>query len=303
VNNSPVLKLQEMASSRATDIEDLLSKAKMISVKLGLQDISEWLEFELNGYPNFDKLPDYRILKNVPIRAFNPYVGWIPYSLGNIDDIEFYSALTKVSISNPVSMLTGYAKSDSALYCELPSQMATFLQEAADCDFRIAWSVDPSLITKILSNIRSFILDWALALEHKKIYGEGLLFSDEEKKEAVGMTVNNINNFNGSVNNAGSIGAGNVGNISQQNIINAGDFNSLEKQLKQWGLGDEDVTALQQAIQESPIPTSPDNLGSSIGKWLGGMVGKAYSGSLKIAASSAPALLTNAICHYYNIPV
>ncbi|MFL4556770.1 hypothetical protein ACH19I_09285 [Yersinia kristensenii] len=90
--NSPVLKLQDMASSSSTDIEELLSRAKMISVKLGLQDISEWLEHELNGYPSQDLLPDYRIIKEAPIRAFNPYAGWIPYKLNNIKDREIHDS-------------------------------------------------------------------------------------------------------------------------------------------------------------------------------------------------------------------
>ncbi|HCC8073737.1 TPA: abortive phage resistance protein, partial [Klebsiella aerogenes] len=64
MNNSPVLKLQDMASSSVTDIEELLLRAKMISVKLNLQDIAAWLEHELNGYPSNNLLPDYRIIKN-----------------------------------------------------------------------------------------------------------------------------------------------------------------------------------------------------------------------------------------------
>lgn len=303
LNNSPVLKLQEMASSKSTDIEELLSRAKMISVKLSLNDISEWLEHELNGYPDSTALPDYRILKDNPIRAFNPYVGWIPLQVDNIEDAEIYGHLTTVHLNNPVSMLVEYALSDGTLYSELPSPHTKFLQDATGCDYRIAWAINPAQITKILSNTKSKVLDWSLLLESKGILGEGLLFSHEEKLEAKGMTVNNINNFHGAVSNAGSIGAGNIGDISQHNIISAGDFNSLEKQLKDWGIAKEDISALHQAIQDSPTPTGPDNIGSNVGKWLGDMVGKAYSGSLKIAASAAPALLTNAICRYYNIPV
>ena len=301
--NSPVLKLQDMASSSSTDIEELLSRAKMISVKLGLQDISEWLEHELNGYPSHDLLSDYRIIKEAPIRAFNPYVGWIPYQVNNIKDREIHDSLTTIHLNNPISMLTEYAKSDNTLYCDLPDFAANFLQKAGNCDFRIAWRINPSQITKILSNIRSRILDWALHLESKKILGEGLLFSQEEKKEAVGMTVNNINNFNSNVNNAGSIGAGTIGDIHQQNTIIAGDFNSLAEQLKEYGINDKDIAELKQAIEESHKPTSSGNLGERIGGWVGNMIGKAYSGTLKIAGSAAPVLLTNAICHYYNIPV
>ncbi|MBA0158153.1 hypothetical protein JFY74_18210 [Pectobacterium carotovorum] len=43
MTDCPVLKLQDMAGSSSTNIEDLRSRAKMISVKLGLKDISEWL--------------------------------------------------------------------------------------------------------------------------------------------------------------------------------------------------------------------------------------------------------------------
>lgn len=275
----------------------------MISVKLSLNDISEWLDHEINGYPDSNALPDYRILKDNPIRAFNPYAGWIPFQVDNIEDEEIYGYLTTVHLNNPVSMLSEYALSDGNLYSELPPPLVKFLQEATGCDYRIAWAINPTQITKILSNTKSRVLDWSLLLESKGILGEGLMFSHEEKLEAKGMTVNNINNFHGAVNNAGSIGAGNTGDITQQNIINAGDFHSLEKQLKDWGIPIEDISALHQAIQDSPTPTSPDNLGAKVGKWLGDMVGKAYSGSLKIAASAAPTLLTNAICHYYNIPV
>mgnify|MGYP000871624194 FL=1 len=301
--NSPVLKLQEMASSKSTDVEELLYKAKMISVKLGLQDISEWLEHELNGYPRLDQVPDYRIITNAPVKAFNPYVGWIPYQLGNVEDKELYKSLTTIRISNPVSMLIEYAKKEDTLYSELPAFMADFLQKMAGCEYSMSWVINPAQITKILSHIKSKVLDWALLLESKNILGEGLLFSPEEKQEAVGMTVNNINNFNGHVNNSGAIGAGNTGDIHQQNTITAGDFNSLERQLKEYGIEDNAIRDLKLAIDQSSAPTSSNNLGGKIGNWVGSMIGKAYSGSLKIAGTAAPALLTNAICAYFNIPV
>ncbi|HGI5212041.1 TPA: abortive phage resistance protein [Providencia alcalifaciens] len=303
--NSPVLKLQEMASSSKTDITELLSRAKMISVKLGLNDISEWLDYEINGYPSYDLLPDYRILKNLPLRAFNPYVGWIPYQIGDTSntDKELYEALTSIHISNPISMIVDFVKEDMIMHSEVPAGLASFLQEAADIDFRIAWAINPALLTNIFSNIKSKILDWALYLESKNIYGEGLRFSAEERSEAIAMTVNNTNNFNGNVTNAGTIGAGNAGDINQQNIVNIGDFSSLERQLKNYGIADDDINNLKDIIDESPKPVSSSNLGERVGGWVGNMIGKAYSGSLKIAASAAPALITNAICHYYGIPV
>lgn len=305
MNNSPVLKLQEMASSSVTDVNELLSKAKMISVKLGLEDISEWLNFEINGYPSYDLIPKYRILRNLPLRAFNPYVGWIPYQLSDTSDTdkELYDLLTSVHINNPISMLVEFAKNDSTLHSDLPANITHFLQEAADIDFRIAWCISPAQLINIFSNIKTKILDWALQLEKNNILGDGLLFSFEEKREAAGMTVNNINNFNGSVSNSGAIGAGNKGDINQKNIVNIGDFSSLERQLKDYGIANSDISELKEVIENSPKPASADELGKGVGGWIGNIIGKAYSGSLKIAASAAPALLTNALCHYYGIPV
>lgn len=303
MNNSPVLKLQEMASSNSTDIEDLLSRAKMISVKLGLRDMSDWIDYELNSYPDFASLPDYRIITDIPIRGFNPYRGWIPYQFTSGFDAETYELLTTVHITNPVSMLVQYSKSEDSLYCDVPQAAMDFLQKCSDTSFRMAWCINPSIITKILSNTRSRILDWSLLLESKGILGEGLLFSQAEKREAATMTVNNINNFNGNVHNAGAIGAGNAGDIHQQNSITSGDFNSLARQLKEHGLDDTDVTELEQLVKQTAKPTSKGEVEKGFGSWIGKITGKAFTGGLKIAGAAAPALLTNALCHYFNIPV
>ncbi|HHR6051918.1 TPA: abortive phage resistance protein [Providencia alcalifaciens] len=303
--NSPVLKLQEMASSSTTDIAELLSRAKMISIKLGLQDISEWIEHELSGYPSNDVLPSYRILKNAPIQAFNPYVGWIPVQLSNNKRLyeEFYDSMTTLYIGNSISMLIEFSKGGSDLYSDLPNFMSTFLQNATHCKFRMAWYVNQAQITNILSSVRFKILDWALLLENKNILGEGLKFSPDEKKEALGMTINNTNIFHGNVNNGGTIGAGNTGDIHQKNTVIAGDFSSLEQQLKDYGIDDSDIADLRRIIDVSSKPVSKDNFGEKIGGWIGTIIGKAYSGGLKIAATAAPVLLTNALCHYYGIPV
>lgn len=42
--NSPVLELQALARNRESDIIEVLLTAKMIAVKLGLKDLSEWME-------------------------------------------------------------------------------------------------------------------------------------------------------------------------------------------------------------------------------------------------------------------
>ncbi|OAH95425.1 abortive phage resistance protein [Proteus mirabilis] len=304
MSNSPVLKLQDMAGSSSTDITELLSKAKMISVKLGISDITEWIDHELNGYPSRNLLPKYRVLRDLPIEAYNPYIGWIPYQLGDCRSHDaLYESLTTIYFKNSVTELIELAKSAPPIRFRCSDEMSNFLQKISDCDFSMARCANPAQINNMFSQIKLIILDWALQLENKNILGEGLRFSAEEKKEAIEMTVHNTNNFHGNVNNTGAIGAGNTGNINQQNTINMGDFGSLKKQLKEYGISDNDILELKDIIDDTPKPVSSNNMGEKIGGWLGTIIGKAYSGSLKIAGSAAPLLLTNAICHYYGIPV
>lgn len=310
MKDSPILKLQDMASSSSTNIEDLLSRAKMISVKLGLNDISEWLEHELTGYPNDVALPEYRVLRGHKVVGWNPFQGWIPFQLMNLleSDREAYELLTTLEFNNPVSMLVEYSKSESTLYSDLPEPCTDFLQKISGLDFRMCWPINPTLITRILSHIRAKILDWALLLESKGVYGEGLLFSPEEKREAQNVTYNNTINNNGNgmtvigdVKNDKSVVGGTVSNVQQQNIT--GDFSALERQLKEHGIDDADIKELKAAIDQTPKPDTKEDVEKGFGTWIGKMTGKAFTGAIKIAGAAAPALLTNYICHHYGIPV
>jgi len=82
--HSPVIELQSLAGDPDADIIAVLMKAKMIAVKLDLTDLVEWIELELNGYPNIASVPEYRSGQG-QLKAFNPFRGWIPVDLGVSD--------------------------------------------------------------------------------------------------------------------------------------------------------------------------------------------------------------------------
>lgn len=282
----------------------------MVSVKLSLNDKTEWFNHELNGYPNFGSLPNYRILKNTPVKAFNPYAGYIPFNFGNLESENrvLFQTFTTLHIINPVSMLVEFAKNEKTLYSDLPESKALFLRDNSGCDFQLFWAINPTQITKILSNIRSLVLDWALLLESKGIYGEGLMFSPEEKKEAKNVTYNNTINNNGNgmtvigdVDSTNSVVGGTVSHVQQQNI--KGDFSALERMLKEHGVDDSDINELKGVIDQTPKPETKEEVEKGFGAWIGKMTGKAFIGAIKIAGAAAPVLLTNYICHHYGIPV
>lgn len=70
-----VLELQADALNRGVSCADLLRKALVVSRKLCVEKIEEWLKHELNGYHMDDEnIPKYREVQG-QIKAWNPYHG------------------------------------------------------------------------------------------------------------------------------------------------------------------------------------------------------------------------------------
>lgn len=65
-----------MQTSKST--VELLRTAKLISAKLRLNDITEWVNLELNGYQDGAAIPPYRCLSGGELQVRNPVRSWLP---------------------------------------------------------------------------------------------------------------------------------------------------------------------------------------------------------------------------------
>jgi hypothetical protein len=57
--------LREIENDLATasvDVETVLMKCKILAARLGSDELSQWVDHELNGYPEAQTLPAYRML-------------------------------------------------------------------------------------------------------------------------------------------------------------------------------------------------------------------------------------------------
>ncbi|EPH9919311.1 abortive phage resistance protein [Klebsiella pneumoniae] len=302
MSNSPVLELQALAGDPSSDIVSVLLKAKMIAIKLNLNDLSEWLECEIDGYPTADGIPKYRVGRAI-VKAFNPYHGWFPVDFSNVPT-ELIESVSEFRITESISSMNKPENNDGMVRITMPPKMVDFVFGSRNIPLEVCWFFSANKLKHIVTTVRNKVLTWSLELEKQGIMGDGLLFTQKEK-DAAPMTItnNNTNNFHATVNNAGAIGAGNTGDINQQNSISVGDIASLENELKSHGLDDNDVAELKQLVEQSPKPVSKEEVEKGFGSWIGKMTGKAFTGALKVAGAAAPAVLTNAICCYFGIPV
>lgn len=183
-----VIELQREALDENISIESLMRKAYLVAKKLGLKEFEQWLNQEQNGYTQ--QIPEYRHVVG-DIKAWNPYHGWILMVVSaNVADV-----ISKMPLGTSISALQDlYNSSEGTIMISVPGKLAEFFnQNTNGMPTKYAFFASKSELYRIMSTVRNKILDWALLLEANGIVGEGMTFTDVEKRTAKNTQV--INNY------------------------------------------------------------------------------------------------------------
>ena len=183
-----VIELEKEALNEKASVESLLRKAYLVARKLKLEEFEEWINNEQNG--NKGNAPDYRMI-NGEYKAWNPYRGWIPVILSP----KLGEFASRILLNQSVSALREiYTSHENSIQFTLNTKMNALLNQSTDgFETRFVFETSRSEIYRILSTVRNKILEWALFLEENEIIGEGMTFTDEEKKKAQEIKI--INNY------------------------------------------------------------------------------------------------------------
>lgn len=197
VNNmgSIVLDLQNEIISSDCDVVNILRKAHLIAFKLKLTDFDQWIQYELNGYPNQESCPEYRKIRGT-LKAFNPYSGWIPAFIQN-NEIE--KMICERKLVNSISEIIDLCESfDDGLISEFSGEQLALFNEVFDTPLpmRYALHISTTAVKDIEEKVKNTILEWTLKLEAEGIVGENMVFSDKEKDSATNIP-QTINNYYG----------------------------------------------------------------------------------------------------------
>ena len=188
--DSLVLELQRDALDRNIHITDLLRKALLVSRKLKIKDIEEWLSGELNGYGE-TIIPDYRQVSG-ELKVFNPFNGWNPVML---TDKEWQDLLCvrklEISISQ-IENLVENSKGGSFLI-KFPAEQAGLIMKLIGRQLEPALHASLHQLVLIIDSVKTKIMEFALDLESRGILGEGMTFSRQEQQLAESITYNTIN--------------------------------------------------------------------------------------------------------------
>ena len=194
VNNmgSIVLELQNEIVSSNCDVVNILRKAHLIASKLKLADFDQWIQHELNGYPDQESCPEYRKIRG-SLKAFNPYNGRIPVFIQNNESEKM---ICEKKLANSISEIISLCQSSkNELMIEFPGEQNVWLDKMFNSllPMRYELHIPTTAVKDIEEKVKNTILEWTLKLESEGIVGENMVFSETEKESAVNMpqTVNN----------------------------------------------------------------------------------------------------------------
>jgi len=295
----------ETLSSQDASLTDALLKTKVLLHKIGHQELTQWVNHELNGYSDADSLPAYRIL---PVQVLVDGVSMVgqwtshPIPLMHLDG-QLREFLETARLYQSLAVLEKLADkaTDGLLEMAIPMEMNGRLGLGLRKGVKIqrAWrAIGQADVVSVFVQVRSRLLDFVLALQDQ--LGENV--SDKDLKQRTG-SFDAAGLFNNAVfGNNTTIVVGSNNNQRANNLALKGDFSALADELRKHAVQEPDICALEQAIKRDDdavrVPELP--YGPAVKAWLQGMLAKAVDSSWQIELGVASSLLANAIQQYYG---
>lgn len=292
----------DLLSSKEPNLTTALMKTKVLLHKLGEKNLIDWVNGELNGYPDEANIPEYRVIP--VIVQGNASNGVWRYQSQNLPVFHLDDKLQKrLNISNltqSIAVIEDYAKSDH-MQLLIPPELYPFLSKGLDNGFQVesAWGkFAAGAMKQVLTEVSSRLLDFLLDLSEKF---PNEMDSKEMKEKSKEIGVSDLFNHAVFGDNATIV----VGDSNTQNIKNKvvkQSFESLRKYLLGNGVSENDISELNDAIvnDSTSSEVTDKKFGKRVSGWIGKMISKAGSAAWDINVGAAGGLLSSAIAHYYG---
>jgi len=165
--------IRDAAVDSSTDIGEVLRRALVLANRLGLTDLQEWIESELNGYPESVNLPDYRYTTVNSVGYFSGPAGSAlnnaPIPLGNLPE-EIRKALSKLRLPQPAAAYQRLAKDATGGFLivdwppDVVAQYAGEFYAGMNC-IKAVRQVPVSVVVSLVEAVRNRLLRFVLELE------------------------------------------------------------------------------------------------------------------------------------------
>jgi len=296
--------IQAAAIAQDSDIPTLLRMCKLLAARISHQEFAEWVDCELNGYPNIKELPAYRVVR---VDSYGSFIGTfsradklqIPVSvLPKEIQEQFKNAYMGSSISAYTALLSG-DKSGSA---QEPWPVALAVHNASkltpDMQCVSAWKEIPiGAIVRLMDSVKTRVLGFAIDLEREAPNAGELPIGSQPPLSREKMTQIFNTNITG---NVGNIANSSSGFSQSSSVVEPGDWQSLQARLLEFGLTAGDTEGLKADLERAPATGSQEEKTKTASTWIGRLAGKAAAGAAGVGIEVAATGVAKAIAVYFG---
>ena len=287
--------------NESANLSNTLRKAKILASAIGLPEFKEWVDSELGGYSEREKVPSYRRLRPTNIGTF---FGPGPSSLQNVV-LPIYNLSGNIKdlaenqvFDEGVGQLEAMAAQASESYqWTWPQEMVMLARDAIQMGRGMVLvdayqPISPQSISGILDQVKTKLLDFVLGLQESNITSEDL-----DNRTVEPGPVRNL--FKITIYGDHNIVAGGEHVNQQVTPVENGDIASLFNRLRELEVDDDALSDLGTAITAEP--DAPEgHYGPKVQAWLGAMISKAVSNTWKVGVETGSKMLTDALNSYYG---
>ncbi|CAG37443.1 AbiTii domain-containing protein [Desulfotalea psychrophila] len=292
----------ELLSSGESNLSGALLKTKVLLHKLGEKKLLEWVNGELQGYPNKDLLPEYRILRlTVQGNISNGFCRATNHILPTLhleDDLR--DKIETAYMTKSIAVVEEYSRG-SDIKMTIAPEMYSYIANGLADKFYVesAWGCySAGAMTQIITEVTSRLLGFMLDVSEN--FTEEL---DSQSMKTRSKEVGVSELFNNAVfgdNTTIVVGNSNSQNIN--NVVSKKDLESLKSLLRENGVSTKDINELNDAIvldkdcEEHKIR----NFGSNVSTWVKKMISKTGTTAWDINVGVAGSLLASSISKFYG---
>ena len=283
-------------------IASTLLKLRLLAAKLGSDELTEWIKFEAEGYPQNVDIPAYRV---VPISFSGSFLG--PFGSG-IQNAPIPPLLIKkfagdhwvtLKIRESAAAVENMASQSDGLHLDLANLMVV-LRGKVYPDYmpaQIVGYVSQTLLIETSNAIRTRLLEITIEIASKIPSAEGVELTSIKREPEVATQIFH-QTIHGSMTNVHSSGS----DAFIQVTISKHDSESLRNGLSRFGLSEEDSRELASLIAEKePKDQMETGLNEGVRKWLANRITSGVDAGLKGGISALTRIVQEAAMQYWDL--
>lgn len=299
--------IQAAAITQTVDVPTLLRMCKLLAARISHEPFAQWVEKELNGYPDVDSIPEYRI---VHAESYGNFVGAFGISANRMQipvsvlPEEIQKQYRHAYMGGSISAYTALVEGDKtgSLHEQWPLNIAIHYASKVMRDMQCvsAWKEIPiGAVVGLVDSVKTRILGFAIDLEREAPNAGDTPIGSRPPLSSEKMTQIFNTNIHGNVGNVSNSGENYTQTATTK--VQAGNWKLLEKRLEVFGIKPDDLTPMRLELETAVASNSDQEKSKAAGAWIGRLVAKAASGAAGVGVEIAATGVAKAIAAYLGL--